>query len=159
MLGMRTRDILRAVDYLETRSEVDRNRISAIGHGSGGVLVLHAAALDERIKSAASLGALISYAAIVGNEIYAHRSSLFPPAGLSKYDLPELAALVAPRPLLLLNAVDQIHQRVETDRVAQVYNSTSRFFDLAGAPKAFRIQHAASAAEILESYRKHLGFN
>jgi hypothetical protein len=100
------------------------------------------------------LGALVSYAAVVENEIYAHRPSLFPPAGLSKYDLPELAALVAPRPLLLLNAVDQVHGRVELDRVAQTYTSTSRIFDLLGAKNAFKMQQAASVAEIVESYRK-----
>jgi dienelactone hydrolase len=154
MLGMRTYDVLRALDYLETRSDVDRSRISAIGHGSAGLLVLHAAALDERIRSVTSLGALVSYAAIVEHEIYAHRPSLFPPSVLSKYDLPELAALVAPRPLLLLNAVDQVHQRVELDRVAQTYRPTSRIFDLLRANSAFRIQHAASSQEIVESYRK-----
>jgi dienelactone hydrolase len=154
MLGMRTRDVLRALDYLETRSEIDRNRIAAIGHGSAGLLVLHAAALDERIRSVASLGALVSYAAVVENEIYAHRPSLFPPQGLSKYDLPELAALIAPRPLLLLNAVDHVHGRVELDRVAQTYNPTSRVFDLLGAKGAFQMQHASSPKEIVESYRK-----
>ena len=153
MLGMRTRDVLRAVDYLESRPDVDRSKVSAIGHGSAGLLVLHAAALDERIKSVASAGALVSYAAVVENEIYAHRPSLFPPAGLSKYDLPELAALIAPRQLLLLNSVDQVHGRVELDRVAQVYSPTSRIFDLLGAKSAFRMQHAASPKEILESHR------
>jgi hypothetical protein len=157
MLGMRTRDVLRGVDYLETRPEIDRNRISAIGHGSGGVLVLHAAALDERIRSVASMASLMSYATIVENEIYAHRSSLFPRAGLSKYDLPELGALIAPRPLLLLNTVDQVHQRVEMDRLAQTWSATSRFFDVLGAAAAFRMKHAASAEEIVELYRRHLG--
>jgi cephalosporin-C deacetylase-like acetyl esterase len=154
MLGMRTQDVMRAVDYLETRSEVDRGRTSAIGHGSAGLLVLHAAALDERIKSVASLGTLASYAAVVENEIYAHRPSLFPPAGLSKYDLPELAALIAPRPVLLLNSVNQVHGRVELDSIAQTYSSTSRVFDLLGAKKAFRMEHAASPHEVIESYRQ-----
>jgi dienelactone hydrolase len=154
MLGMRTRDVLHAIDYLETRSEVDRSRISAVGHGSGALVVLHAAALDQRIRSVAALGALLSYAAVVDNEIYAHRPSLFPPGALSKYDLPELAALVAPRSLLLLNSVDQVHERVELDRVAQTYRAASRIFDLSGANAAFRIQHAASTEEIVASYRK-----
>lgn len=154
MLGMRTRDVLCARDYLETRSDIDRSKISVVGQGSAGLLVLHAAALDERIRSVALSGALVSYAAVVDNEIYAHRPSLFPPAGLTKYDLPELAALVAPRPLLLLNAVDHIQERVELDRVAQTYSSTSRIFDLLGAKGAFRVQHAVSQQEFLEAYRK-----
>jgi cephalosporin-C deacetylase-like acetyl esterase len=158
LVGMRTRDVLRAVDYLETRSEVDRKRIAAIGHGSAGLYVLHAAALDERIRSVASTGALVSYAAVVENEIYGHRFSLFPPAALSKYDLPELGALIAPRPLLLLNAVDQAHRRLELDRVAQTYKPASQLFGILGAAREFQVQHAASAEETLQSYRKYLTF-
>ena len=157
MLGMRTRDVLRAVDYLQTRPEIDRGRISAIGHGSAGVMVLHAAALDDRIRSVATLGALVSYAAVVENEIYAHRSSLFPRAGLTKYDLPELAALIAPRPLLLLNNVDQVHRTVEADRVEQTYAPASQVYRLLGAPGGFQVKQAASAEEIRQSFRRNLG--
>jgi dienelactone hydrolase len=157
MLGMRTRDVLRAVDYLQTRPEIDRGRISAIGHGSAGVIVLHAAALDDRIRSVATLGALVSYSAIVENEIYAHRSSLFPRAGLTKYDLPELAALIAPRPLLLLNSVDQVHRTVDADRVEQTYAPTSQAYRLLGARGGFHVKHAASVEEIRQNYRRNLG--
>ena len=157
LVGLRTRDVLKAVDYLETRPEVDRAKISAIGYGSGGVLVLHAAALDERIRSVAGLQSLISYASLVENEIYGHRMSLFPRAGLSKYDLPELAALIAPRPLLLLNTVDQVHRPVELDRAAKLYSPASRLYDLLGAAQQFRIDLAATAAEIVQQYRRHLG--
>ncbi|MGH9662670.1 MAG: alpha/beta hydrolase [Bryobacteraceae bacterium] len=157
VLGVRTRDVLRALDYLQTRPEIDASRISAIGHGSAGVLVLHAAAFDERIRSMASMGALVSYASVVENEIYAHRASLFPRAGLTKYDLPELAALIAPRPLLLLNAVDQVHRPVEIERAAGIYSSTRKLYELLGAARVFRIDHAASVAEALQHYRNHLG--
>ena len=157
LLGARTRDVLRGVDYLETRAEVDRTRISAIGHGSGGILVLHAAALDERIRSVASTSSLVSYAAVVENEMYAHRYSMFPPSGLRKYDLPELAALIAPRPLLLLNVVDQVQRPLEPERVAQVYSPARRLFEVLDAARAFRIDHAASADEILAAYRTHIG--
>jgi len=158
LLGLRTRDVQRAIDYLQTRSEVDRSRISAIGHGSGGMLVLHAAALDERIRSVMCLGTLMSYASVVENEIYGQRISLFPPAALRKYDLPELAALIAPRPLLLLNGADHVHRPVELDRAAKIYSATSRVYELVGAGRHFQTSEAASANAILQYYRKHLGF-
>src|SRR5207245_622269 len=99
LVGLRTRDVLRAVDYLETRAEVDRNRIAAAGHGMGGLLVLYAAALDDRIHSAVVTSTLISYSAILESELYTHRFSAFAPNVLRDFELPEVAALVAPRRL------------------------------------------------------------
>src|SRR5579872_1433795 len=46
-------DGIRAVDYLLTRSEVDRERISITGTSGGGFQAAHIAALDRRIKVAA----------------------------------------------------------------------------------------------------------
>src|SRR5262249_24304881 len=118
-LGMRTRDVLRAIDYLRSRSGIDPARISVIGQGSAGLAALHAAALDDKARSAAISGALVSYAAIVDNEIYTHRYSWFTPGVLRKYDLPDVAALVAPRPLVIINAVDHMQRPLEPERAAK----------------------------------------
>ncbi|MBM3815148.1 MAG: hypothetical protein FJW20_26330 [Acidimicrobiia bacterium] len=123
--GMRTRDILGAVDYLAARPEVDPSRIAAIGDGMGGLLVLYAAALDKRITAAAATGTLISYASIAASEIYTHRFGAFGPAFLRDFDLPDLATLIAPRTLLLHNAVDARHRVLDTETVRQAYPSAS----------------------------------
>jgi dienelactone hydrolase len=152
-LGMRTRDVLRAIDYLRSRPGIDSARISVIGQGSAGLAALHAAALDDKVRSAAISGTLVSYAAIVDNEIYTHRYSWFTPGVLRKYDLPDVAALVAPRPLVVINAVDHMQRPLEPERAAESYASTAKIFDLAGAGASFRSVSAGSAAEILEQYR------
>ena len=108
---MRAYDVLRAVDYLETRQEVQRGSVTAVGCGSGGLLVLYAAALDDRIRSAAVTGTLLSYASVVESDIFTHQMSDFVQDGLQEFDLPDLAGLVAPRPLLLLNPVDEVLAR------------------------------------------------
>ncbi|MBM1104561.1 acetylxylan esterase [Aurantibacter crassamenti] len=46
-------DGIRAVDYLLTRSEVDKNRIGITGRSGGGTQSSHIAAFDERIRAAA----------------------------------------------------------------------------------------------------------
>jgi cephalosporin-C deacetylase-like acetyl esterase len=154
LLGMRTRDVLRAVDYLKTRSEINPAMISVAGHGAGGLLAMHAAALDDRIRSAAVTGTLISYASIVENEIYAHRYSMFVPGALSKYDLPELAALIAPRAVMVINAVDQAQRPLELQRASEVYAPATKVFGLMGAAGGIRVERASSAAEIVKKYRK-----
>jgi len=152
-LGMRTRDVLRAVDYLRSRSGIDQKRIALIGQGSAGLPVLHAAALDESVRAAAITNCLASYAAIVDHEIYTIRYAMFTPGVLRKYDLADVAALVAPRPLTVINPVDQMQRPLDPDRAAEMYKPTARIFDLAGARPGLSVVSALSAADILTHYR------
>jgi len=121
--------------------------------GSAGLAALHAAALDDTVRSAAVTGTLVSYAAIVENEIYTHRYSMFAPGALRKYDLPEVAALIAPRPLVVINAVDEMQRPVELKRAAEIYEPARKIFDLVGARSDLRVERAVSATDILEKYR------
>ena len=149
-------DVLRGVDYLETRPEVQRERIAVVGHGSGALLALYAAALDSRIRSAACTRMLRSYAEILDSELYAHRFSNFPPGVLRSFDLPDVAALVAPRPLLLLNVVNQKQQRVSPTEVAGRYKPAEAVYKLLGAAGQLSIAQADSVAEVMQEHSKFL---
>ena len=50
-------DLRAAITYLETRPEVDRERIAAIGSSMGGAVTVFTAAFDRRIRCAVSLAA------------------------------------------------------------------------------------------------------
>lgn len=119
--GMRALDAMAGVSYLAARPEVDASRISAIGHGLGGLIVLYAAAFDERIRSVAVTNALVSYSAIAENEIYSHRFGAFGPGFLRGFDLPDVAALISPRPVLIHNAVDALHRVMAPEVVRKAY--------------------------------------
>lgn len=53
-----------AIDYLETRADVDRDRISAIGSSLGGYYVARAAAFEHRLAAAIAWGANFDYHAV-----------------------------------------------------------------------------------------------
>jgi len=54
-----TQDYLRALDYLESRTEIDRNRIGVIGHSMGGMMAVYLSALEPSVRSAVvCIGAL-----------------------------------------------------------------------------------------------------
>ncbi|MCX6622983.1 MAG: acetylxylan esterase, partial [Acidobacteria bacterium] len=123
LVGYRARDIIRAVDYLQTRPDIDGKRISAAGREMGALLVLFAAALDPRITSVTADRPLYSYNALIEGELYAHRFGVIIPGVLRDFDIPQLAAAIAPRKLVISNAVDQLQRRVD----ATVMDAAWRF--------------------------------
>lgn len=150
--GMRALDAMAGVSYLTGRAEVDTRRISAIGHGLGGLIVLYAAAFDERISAAAIAGSLVSYSAIAESDLYTHRFGAFGPGFLRGFDLPDVAALVAPRPLLIHNAVDAQHRVMPAGAAAAAYRSATAAYESAGQAARFQVRHEATPERILKAY-------
>src|SRR5262249_10323627 len=92
---------------LETRPEVDRQRIACAGHSGGGTLSLFISALDERVKAS-----VVSEGGTAGRWPYHVRAgsrigpsdieqNYFPGAKLG-VDSPDLHIAIAPRPLLAM---------------------------------------------------------
>jgi cephalosporin-C deacetylase-like acetyl esterase len=116
LAGMRAEDIIRAVDYLCSRQDVDRARIGAIGRGELGVPLLHAALIDSRIGRLVLEQTPASYRAAVDHPVTREVYDVLIPGVLKKYDLPNLVAALKPRPVVLLNPVDQLGNPLATGR-------------------------------------------
>jgi cephalosporin-C deacetylase-like acetyl esterase len=103
MLGMRIGDLLRTFDYLAARSDVDPARISVLGKGNGGVVALVAAALEPRLRKIACQGAVLAYMDVVRAKLHENMIEIVVPGVLRDFDLPDLAASIAPRPLWIVD--------------------------------------------------------
>jgi dienelactone hydrolase len=102
--GVALWDDLRTVDYLASRPEVDPARLGCVGLSMGGYRSFLLAALEPRIKVAVVVGWMTSFAAQIRNHVVDTVGLSFHIAGLYRYlDLPDLAALIAPRALLVIN--------------------------------------------------------
>jgi hypothetical protein len=100
LLGGRVADVLTALDVLLQRSDVDASQIELIGAGTAGPVALHAAALDERIASLALENSIHSWVDdVVAQPRRAGVIAHMVPSALLKYDLPDLLAATAPRPV------------------------------------------------------------
>ncbi len=116
-------DGMRAVDYLLTRPEVDRERIGCAGHSGGGTLTRFIAALDERVKVAViNQGGTanrwpVEYGANARIGPSDVEQNLFPGAKLG-VDHVDMQVAVAPRPLLVLieNYYPRFNEAVERIR-------------------------------------------
>lgn len=106
LAGMRTVDVLAAFDYLASRPEIDASRISIRGRGNGAVIALFAAALQPKIVSVTVEGGVLSYMAIARAKTHRGLTDIIVPEVLRDFDLPDVAVLIAPRPLCAVSPRD-----------------------------------------------------
>lgn len=98
-------DLMRGLDYLTARKEVDARRIGCFGHSLGGQETLFLSALDRRVAVGASSCGFSSYRAIFDAAIN-HNFAAYVPGLLRYGDLERILRLVAPRPFLVLAGRD-----------------------------------------------------
>ena len=102
ILGLRVAETMRAIDFLKTHPRIGK-RIGIMGLSGGGMLALFTAALDLRITAAVISGYFCSWK----YNIQAMRHCLcnYVP-GISRIgDVSDIAALIAPRPMLVEHGV------------------------------------------------------
>lgn len=138
--------IHRAVDYLVTNPDIDRTRIAVVGHSRLGKTALLAAALDERLALAiplqAGCGGTAPSRGKIGEsvkQINDHFPHWFDAVFKQFNDRPDrlpfdqhcLVALVAPRPILFANAVEDTWANPEGQ--FQVLKAAEPVYRLLGA--------------------------
>jgi Prolyl oligopeptidase family len=133
--GIECWNAMRALDYLETRPEVDRKRFGVTGRSGGGATSWWLAAADDRpqciipVAGIADLQAHLceGVAEKYKNGIISGHCDCMYFVNSHRWDFPLVAALCAPRPLLLGNSdADDIFPvpgyRRLADKVRKVYN-------------------------------------
>ena len=94
-----------------------------MGVGAAGPVVLHAALLDEHglIKQVTLERSLISWADVVERGISRDQMGNVVPGVLEAYDLPDLAARLAPLPLTIQAPVDAMGEPVSQATLERSY--------------------------------------
>jgi len=121
LMGGRVRDITRAVDLLLARPDVDPARVFGAARGTGGPAMLHAAALDPRIRGVALERSLESYRSVVDHRVHRDIFEQIVPGVLRYYDLPLLARMLAARRLTIIDATDPVGVPSSLDRIQAAY--------------------------------------
>ena len=156
MTGWRVWDAQRALDYLETRPEVDPERLAVMGISGGGLTALFTAALDTRPRAAVVSGYLNTFR----DSVLAvdHCVDNYAPALLAAVEVPDLAGLVAPRALFAESGTrDPIFPLPAFEHAAARARDIYAAF---GAPDAFDVEvfdgdhrfHGAGAFRFLEAH-------
>jgi cephalosporin-C deacetylase-like acetyl esterase len=101
--GVEVWNAMRAIDYLETRPEVDKQRIGMTGRSGGAAMSWFTAAVDPRIKVVVPVMGISTYAVNVrDNTQQLHCDCMFP-INNHRHDMLHQGALISPRPLLMMH--------------------------------------------------------
>lgn len=106
IVGMQIDDAIHAIDSLATRADVDPSRIAIYGNGPLGIVALHTAALDSRIRSVVIENTLASYRMVLDQPLHRNISEVMIPGVLRKYDIGNLLSTISPRPVTIVNPQD-----------------------------------------------------
>ncbi len=134
---------MRALDYLQSRAEIDPSRLAVTGISGGGAATFWIAAADERVKVAVPVSGMSDLEDYVGGRVVnGHCDCMFCINPFQR-SWTDIAALVAPRSLLFANSGhdtifpmsgnDRIRARLE--RLYGLYtNRTDQVFDIGVTP-------------------------
>jgi dienelactone hydrolase len=126
-------DLMRCVDVLAAHPLIDPQRIAAVGFSYGATTTLFLAALDERVRAAVLSGYLSSWQAahavpwnMCGSQVL--------PGLLDAFEHVDIAALVAPRPILVESGrADPIFPIAAA---TETVHALERLYAHLGAPRA-----------------------
>ena len=122
IIGERVWDVHKGIDtlsYFEKQYQLDLDDITLIGNSGGGTATYYSACFDSRIKMAVSSCAICTYKDSIAYR--SHCSCNYIPQIAKYMDMGELASLIAPRKLLILNGeIDPIFLLKGTQEVYKV---------------------------------------
>lgn len=129
--GIETWFAIRALDYLCSRPEVDRERIGMTGRSGGGAYTWMVAALDDRVKVVCPVAGITDLKNhIVDGCVEGHCDCMFF-LNTYRWDFPQMAALLAPRPLLIGNSDKD--RLFPLDGVLRIHEKVRRIYELYAA--------------------------
>ncbi|QEH35036.1 Alpha/beta hydrolase family protein [Aquisphaera giovannonii] len=126
----------RALDVLCARPEVDPKRVGCAGLSGGGMRTVYLAGLDDRIACAVAVGFMTTWRDFLLDKCYTHTWMAYVPLLPRDLDFPEILALRAPRPTMVLNCnEDALYTPSEMHRADAILRAT---FEKGGAADAYR---------------------
>src|SRR5262249_28221591 len=135
LLGQRVNDLLSVIAALGDEAG---DGVALTASGTAGLIGLHAAALEPRITSLDLFSMTTSWSDVARSRVTRDQLASVVPGALAFYDAPDLAALVAPRPMRILGMADPAGWPVSQERIEATYTTAKEAYARnAGSQLAF----------------------
>ena len=135
-LGMRTLDMIRGIDFLESRNILKGRKIIAVGEGLGGLWALLAAVYDTRIDGVVTMGTLPSYKLLITAQYYNVWGYFWVPGALRDFDIPDLVRLVSPKPQIWIDPVNALGEKLNFTDASSLTGSDKNLYIVTEDKKA-----------------------
>jgi dienelactone hydrolase len=141
LLGQRVRDVLAVIAKMAPAAA----GVHLVGIGSAGPVALHAAFLDRRVKGVTLERSLLSWSAVARAAQSRNQLTNVVPGALKVYDLPDLAAALAPRPLTIRSARDPVGEAAPGKVLRDAYAAARAAYGKAKADKGLVLEGGAGS--------------
>ncbi|HTL51945.1 MAG TPA: alpha/beta hydrolase family protein [Planctomycetota bacterium] len=133
--GLWAFDLMRLIDYIETRKDCRKDRIGCGGLSGGGLQTLWLSALDDRVHTSVVSGYFYGYKQSLLDQ-HQNCSCNYVPHLYEAADMGDLGALIAPRPLLIETGdQDGLNGAGGLKNVTSQVKITRQAYNVLGAPK------------------------
>lgn len=128
-----------ALSILCSRKDVDASRVGCGGLSGGGMRTTYLAGLDDRIRCCFVAGFFTTWRDFLLDKVFTHTWMIYTPLLPRDMDFPEILALRAPKPALVLNTTeDALFTLSEVKRAGRI---AAEVYERVGAPRSFRLSH------------------
>jgi len=150
LLGQWVFEVSCLLDWLAIQPGVDQRRIAIAGLGPAGVIALCVAGLDTRVTAAASNGAPVNY---ITDQAYGSfmPMGLLAPGILRVADIPQLAALMAPRKLAITEGRTPQGKLVRLKDIQAAFAFTSNIYRLYKNEDRFVLREEVRVDDIVDA--------
>jgi len=158
MIGWRVWDVVRIVDWIETRKELDAKRVGCMGISGGGTATVFSAALEPRIQCAMVSGYLNTFRDSILS--LSHCIDNYVPGILQWAEMYDVAGLIAPRALFVESGDKDNIFPVDASR--ESFARVKKVYEALGAAEmaeqeVFAGEHSFHGVGGLRFLVKHLG--
>ena len=151
IVGIRAGDVVRLTRLLKKNFEL--SEVYALARKEMAPVLLHAAAFEPDIKRIALIEPYSSYQSIVMNRFYNPKFVYsIVPGALNAYDLPDLAASLAPRKLLMANITDGNSQSTDISSINKDLDPVITAYHFRNADGKLNIVQDQSTGKIFDLY-------
>jgi dienelactone hydrolase len=129
-----------ALDYLQSRPDIDTDRIGCGGLSGGGLRTNYLAGTDHRIRCSVTTGFMTTWADFALHTAFTHSWMIYIPSLPLHMEYPEILAMRAPLPSLVqYSRQDPLFSQSEVARTATILQD---IYAKAGASQNFRMSYS-----------------